>query len=200
MGRVLGIAMVCLIAPLNAATVVPDSPKSSAIASRCDGPIGPVIEAALKGIARGEDYAEARQTASRWSSIVPRITVNLNQLNGLTESIDGQRGRTNLDVNNRQSLGWYIRASWNLNHLVFDPATEVVQRTAQRLRAERMKRAAQVIDIYIARLKTAESADADHFYKHLRLTAQLNALTGNLCGDPSETERGVSANHSSHQP
>jgi hypothetical protein len=162
-----------------------------------DLPVGPVATVVLQAAPRLADViAAAHRTAgidrdsnplaswrarSRWSALVPTVSVRA----GNTASWRDVDDPTLLSVSHGAAFD--VRASWRLDELVYDPNELRFEGFDLALRRERRKIASLTTRLYFAWVRAAsraaDGADPRVVLRAAELAAQLDALTAGWFSD-----------------
>jgi hypothetical protein len=172
-------------------SVVFSSGADVPIASDDDLPVGPVAIVMLRtapqladviaaahrtaGIDRGSNPVASWRARSRWSALVPSVSVRA----GNTASWRDVDDPTLLTVS--RGAAFDVRASWRLDELIYDPNEARFEGFELAMRRERRKVASITTRLYFAWVRAAsraaDGADPRVLLRAAELAAQLDALT-----------------------
>lgn len=133
-------------------------------------PVGEVVAAAYRAAGLASDPIPGWRRRSRWSSLVPLVSTRAGQNHSWREVDDPTISR---------GVGLDVRATWRLDHLLFDPNEPRIATLDVARRRERRRVAAIAIHLYYDWIAARAAADAD---ARVELEAQeqaaeLDALT-----------------------
>jgi hypothetical protein len=133
-------------------------------------PVGEVVAAAYRTAGLASDPTPGWRRRSRWSSLVPMISTRAGQNHSWREVDDPTISR---------GVGLDVRATWHLDHLLFDPTEPRLASLDIARRRERRRVAAIAIHLYYDWISARAAADTDaraELEAHEQ-TAELDALT-----------------------
>ncbi len=133
-------------------------------------PVGEVVAAAYRTAGLASDPTPGWRRRSRWSSLVPMISTRAGQNHSWREVDDPTISR---------GVGLDVRATWHLDHLLFDPNEPRLASLDIARRRERRRVAAIAIHLYYDWISARAAADTDaraELEVHEQ-TAELDALT-----------------------
>jgi hypothetical protein len=162
-----------------------------------DLPVGPVAAVVLRaaprladviaaahrtaGIDRGSSPVAGWRARSRWSAVVPSVSVRA----GNTASWRDVDDPTLLTVS--RGAAFDVRATWRLEELIYDPNELRFEGFELAMRRERRKVASITTRLYFAWVRAtsqaADGADARVVLRAAELAAQLDALTAGWFSD-----------------
>jgi hypothetical protein len=137
-------------------------PISNALVARVVAvapPVGEVVASACRAAGVGDDPTDGWRRRSRWSSLIPVIGTRAGQNQSWREVDDPTISR---------GLGVDVRATWHLDHLVFDPNETRIAMLDVARRRERRRVASLAIHLYFDWVTARAAADGD-------LRAELDA-------------------------
>jgi hypothetical protein len=148
-------------------------PISNALVARVIAvapPIRAVVAAAYRAAGVGEDPTTGWRRRSRWSSLIPLIGARAGQ-NQAWRDVD--------DPTISHGVGFDVRATWHLDHLLFDPNEPRIAMLDVARRRERRRVAAAAIHLYFDWVSARAAADTDVRAEldAQELEAELDALT-----------------------
>jgi hypothetical protein len=115
-------------------------------------PVGDVVASAYRAAGLSGDPTIGWRRRSRWSSLIPMIGARAGQNQSWREIDDPTISR---------GMGLDVRASWHLDHLLFDPNEPRIAMLDVARRRERRRVAAIAIHLYFDWVAARAAADAD---------------------------------------
>ncbi len=133
-------------------------------------PVASVVAAAYRSAGLGEDPTNGWRHRSRWSALIPAISVRAGQH-------DAWRDISDPTVSH--SMAFDVRASWRLERVMFDPNEPRIEMLDVARRRERRRVAALAIHLYFDWVTARAAADRDvrAVLDAQEKAAELDALT-----------------------